>query len=75
MGKCTVALITLAGRPRSEGRKGTNLRMMTQDLPQAPFEQPYGLMTVNAYAMAAMRHMLRSARWMPGQMRRPQPKV
>ena len=56
-GKCNVVLITLAGRPRSMGRKGTNPRTISTEAPHAPFEQPYGLSTVNQYAMAAMRHM------------------
>ena len=56
-GKCNVALITLAGRPRSTGRKGTNPRAISSDSPNAPFEQPFGPATLNLYAMAAMRHM------------------
>jgi len=56
-GKCRVALITLAGRPRSEGRSGTMVRSHPADVPEVSFEQPYGLTTVNMYAMAAMRHM------------------
>ena len=51
-GKCDVALITLAGRPRSEpfrGRPGA--------APEAGFETPYGGTTHSLYAMCAMRHM------------------
>jgi acetyl-CoA C-acetyltransferase len=53
-GKCSVALITLAGRPRHEA-----VRRMSalQDSPEAPFEQPYGVTTVSMYALAARRHM------------------
>ncbi|MGC1303021.1 MAG: thiolase domain-containing protein [Caulobacteraceae bacterium] len=50
-GKCDVALITLAGRPRSEpfrGRFGA---------PESAFEQPYGGITHTLYGMCAMRHM------------------
>ncbi len=56
-GKCDVALITLAGRPRSEGSSGTRVRTAPPDVPEAPFENPFGPVTVNLYAMAAMRHM------------------
>lgn len=56
-GKCDVALITLAGRPRSEGSSGTQARSWGANLPDAPFEAPYGLVTVNAYALVAARHM------------------
>jgi len=56
-GKCSVALITLAGRPRSEGSSGTQVRNYGTGLPDSPFEIPYGPVTINMYAMAAMRHM------------------
>ena len=56
-GKCNVALITLAGRPRSEGHSGAAPRMFPPNIPEVPFEAPYGPNTVNMYAMAAMRHM------------------
>ena len=57
MGKCSVALITLAGRPWSEGRSGLQTRERGGTVPEAPFEVPYGPVTVNMYAMVAMRHM------------------
>ncbi len=56
-GKCNVALITLAGRPRSESSSGTQPRNFGPHLPDAPFEAPFGPVTVNMYAMVAMRHM------------------
>ena len=56
-GKCKVALITLAGRPRSEGSSGTIVRPGNPAQPEIGFEFPYGLATVNGYAMCAMRHM------------------
>ena len=56
-GKCNVALITLSGRPRSEGSSGTIVRSRGTGVPEEPFEIPYGPVTVNLYAMAAMRHM------------------
>jgi acetyl-CoA C-acetyltransferase len=58
LGKCAVALITLAGRPRSEGMAtGTTPRLRDPNQPEAAFEYPYGLTTANGYAMCAMRHM------------------
>ncbi|KQP37538.1 thiolase domain-containing protein [Pseudorhodoferax sp. Leaf274] len=56
-GKCNVALITLAGRPRSEASSGTQPRNWGPNLPDQPFEAPFGPVTVNMYAMVAMRHM------------------
>jgi acetyl-CoA C-acetyltransferase len=56
-GKCNVALVTLAGRPRSEGHRGTAPRVWNPNMPDAPFEEPYGLVTTNSYAMAARRHI------------------
>src|SRR6516165_2190302 len=57
-GRCNVALVTLAGRPRSEGMQtGTAPRMGNVQQPDVQFEFPYGPATANMYAMAAMRHM------------------
>ncbi|WP_029039977.1 thiolase domain-containing protein [Cucumibacter marinus] len=57
-GKCDVALITLAGRPRSEGlSKGIVPRTDNPVQPDFPWESPMRMTTVNAYAMCAMRHM------------------
>jgi acetyl-CoA C-acetyltransferase len=56
-GRCNVALITLAGRPRSEGSSGTQPRNYGASAPDAGYELPYGLATANGYGMAAMRHM------------------
>ncbi|MBX9698315.1 MAG: thiolase domain-containing protein [Acetobacteraceae bacterium] len=56
-GKCSVALITLAGRPRSEGHSGAVPRMRGADAPDTQWEFPTGVATVNAYAMCAARHM------------------
>src|SRR5256712_9869309 len=57
-GKCNVALITLAGRPRAEGMAtGTVPRTYGAASPDVAFEYPYGPTVVNQYAMAAMRHM------------------
>lgn len=57
-GKCSVALITLAGRPRAEGMAtGTAPRVWNAAAPDVPFELPYGPTVANMYAMCAMRHM------------------
>ncbi|MBV9235524.1 MAG: thiolase domain-containing protein [Xanthobacteraceae bacterium] len=57
-GKCNIALITLAGRPRSEGQAtGTAPRAGGGSAPDVQFENPYGPATANMYAMCAMRHM------------------
>jgi acetyl-CoA C-acetyltransferase len=57
-GKCDVALITLAGRPRAEGMAtGTAPRNYGAAAPDVAFEFPFGPTVVNQYAMAAMRHM------------------
>src|SRR6516165_8953773 len=58
LGKCSVALITLAGRPRTEGMAtGTAPRVAAVPFPESQFEFPYGPTTANMYAMCAMRHM------------------
>jgi acetyl-CoA C-acetyltransferase len=62
-GKCSAALITLAGRPRSEntapGQRGGGGRGNPRfaSAPESAFEGPYGGSTHNMYAMCAMRHM------------------
>ncbi len=57
-GKCSVALITLAGRPKAEGMAtGTAPRDYGANCPDVPFELPYAPTVVNMYAMCGMRHM------------------
>jgi len=57
MGKCNVALITLGGRPLSEGvQTGTAPRIENPAKPDVEWEYPLGWTTVNMYAMCAMRH-------------------
>ena len=56
-GGCEVALITLAGRPRSAGHSGASPRPAVADVPDATWEAPFGPTTANLYAMCAMRHM------------------
>ncbi|HEV7266085.1 MAG TPA: thiolase domain-containing protein [Falsiroseomonas sp.] len=58
LGRCNVALITLAGRPRSEGQAtGTATRAQNPAVPDDQFEIPMGRTVAAAYAMCAMRHM------------------
>jgi acetyl-CoA C-acetyltransferase len=57
-GKCDVALITLAGRPRSEGQAtGTAVRPLNPGQPDTAFESPFGPALANMYGMVARRHM------------------
>ena len=63
-GKCSVALITLAGRPRHGGRRpgagmagGGGGGGLSDGPPEAGFENIYGGSTHNTYGMCAMRHM------------------
>jgi acetyl-CoA C-acetyltransferase len=53
-GKCRVALITLAGLPRSLRPPRASASLLA---PEAGFEQPFGPTTVSMYALAARRHM------------------
>src|SRR5215217_7188479 len=58
LGRCNVALITLAGRPRAEAMAtGTAPRSWGVNVPDDPFEIPYGRTVANVYAMCSMRHM------------------
>jgi acetyl-CoA C-acetyltransferase len=57
-GKCNVALITLAGRPRAEGMQtGTAVRSAGVGVPDESFELPYGRTIATMHANVAMRHM------------------
>ncbi|HEY0107030.1 MAG TPA: thiolase domain-containing protein [Rhizomicrobium sp.] len=53
-GKCHVALITLAGRPRAEGQR---IASQWFDGPEFFFEAPYKYNVVGMYALSAARHM------------------
>jgi len=55
-GKCKVALITLAGKPRSGGAPPGRPPMAVQP-PDLPFEAPFKPTVLNNYAMCARRHM------------------
>ena len=47
-GKCSIALITLAGRPRAEGMAtGTAPRAPERPMPESGFELPYAPATAN----------------------------
>jgi acetyl-CoA C-acetyltransferase len=57
-GKCSIALITLAGRPLSEGvTTGLTPKVRSASQPEIQWEFPYGVANANGYAMCAMRHM------------------
>lgn len=57
-GKCNIALITLAGKPRSDKIvPGQGAAMLSAASPDVAFEAPFGPAIVNMYAMCAMRHM------------------
>jgi acetyl-CoA C-acetyltransferase len=55
-GKCNIALITLAGRPRADRDVPGSLVQML-DYPENEFELPYGPLLIANYALAAARHM------------------
>lgn len=58
LGKCNVALITLAGRPRSEGQNtGFVPKAGNAAQPDSAWETPFAPVNLNGYAMCAMRHM------------------
>src|SRR5699024_1565520 len=52
-GKCSVALITMGGRPRAEGKSGVKSKKVESNVADTPFEQPYNTTAVNEYTMAA----------------------
>jgi len=55
-GRCSVALITSAGRPRATGAT-PRLQAPNPDAPDVAFELPFRPATQNLYAMVAKRHM------------------
>ncbi|WP_454691670.1 thiolase domain-containing protein [Achromobacter aloeverae] len=57
-GKCSVALITLAGKPRSMGvATGTAPRALGPERPETPWDLPYRPTITGVYGMLAHRHM------------------
>lgn len=58
LGRANIVLITLAGRPRSEGQAvGTGARAQNPSVPDDQFEVPFTKTTGTSYALCAMRHM------------------
>ena len=55
-GKCNVALITLAGKPRTDAASAKP-REYGATSPDVAFESPFGMNTVAGYALVARRHM------------------
>ncbi|WP_131874757.1 MULTISPECIES: thiolase domain-containing protein [unclassified Bradyrhizobium] len=55
LGKCSVALITLAGRPRAAGQ--SQIRPAPGATADAPFEAPFNPVIATMYGAAANRHM------------------
>jgi len=56
-GKCSVALITLAGRPRSAPSPRDWWFLEDPSVPEVPYELPFRHTVANTYAMVARRHM------------------
>lgn len=57
-GKCSVALITMAGRPRSSGQSvGVQPRTLSPDRPEAGFDSASNWTIAPIYGMVAQRHM------------------
>ena len=55
-GKADVAVVSLAGRPRSAPRE-SGMTGVPGVAPEDDFEEVYGITTIGAYALAASRHM------------------
>lgn len=57
-GKCSVALITLAGKPKSSGiATGTAPRILGPERPETPWDLPYKPTITSIYGMLTLRHM------------------
>ena len=57
-GRCSVALITMAGRPRSMGQSvGVKPRALSPDRPETAFDSASNWTIAPLYGMAAQRHM------------------
>lgn len=57
-GKCSIALITLAGKPRSSGQStGTEVRQLPPERPASAWEAPYSWTIGGIYGSLARRHM------------------
>lgn len=55
-GECTVALITLAGRPRAEAARPDAMHGLVETA-ESDFETPFKPVVTNVYGMVAKRHM------------------
>ncbi len=60
-GKCRIALITLAGRPRAEAVNPDSQHGLVKDAAEFEFEGPYKPVVTNMYGMVAKRHMYHTA--------------
>ncbi|MGE0798450.1 MAG: thiolase domain-containing protein [Lautropia sp.] len=57
-GKCSVALITMAGRPRSKGQSvGTKPGVLSNERPEVAWDSASQWTIATIYGMAAQRHM------------------
>ncbi|CAN7696537.1 thiolase domain-containing protein [Pseudorhodoferax sp. LjRoot39] len=57
-GRCSVALITMAGRPRSAGQSvGVKPRALPPDRPETPYDGASNWTIAPIYGMVAQRHM------------------
>ncbi len=56
-GRCRVALITLAGRPRADRSRPDTMHTKVYDTAEFEFEAPYSPLVTNVYGMCAARHM------------------
>ncbi|MGV8989619.1 MAG: hypothetical protein ACOH2H_25730 [Cypionkella sp.] len=57
-GKCSVAVVTLAGKPRTgKPNKGEGAFYDDPNCPDVPYELPFGHMIANLYGLCAARHM------------------
>ncbi len=56
-GKCRVALVTLAGRPRADGKRPDKMHEAPIETPESPYESPFKPLVTNMYGMVAKRHM------------------
>lgn len=56
-GKCSVALVTLAGRPRADGQRPDAMHKEKYDTPEYTFDSPFKPLVTNVYGMVAKRHM------------------
>jgi len=58
LGKCNVAVVTLAGRPRADDiHTGTVPRIRHVAAPDVQWEFPYSITAATGYALVAKRHM------------------